>query len=194
MTSLKTKRQRKFFLILPLLVLPFLTLFFWALGGGKGEAATKAEKDDTGFDMQLPQPHFEQNKEENKLAYYLAADRDSEKLQEEIKSDPYRDHSQLAGNEDSIALTNNNPYQTIKHTSKPSAAIQQDIDGRNADSNALKVYQKLDQLKKALKENNNSPDLSPDDPLPAALCNFQRTFIGRRRYCEVGNDDAVHAI
>ena len=31
----KMARQRKFLLALPLILLPFLTLFFWALGGGK---------------------------------------------------------------------------------------------------------------------------------------------------------------
>lgn len=33
--SPKFLRQRKFFMVLPLLVLPFMTLMFWALGGGK---------------------------------------------------------------------------------------------------------------------------------------------------------------
>ncbi len=34
--SEKNTKQRKFLLILPLLVLPFVTLTFWALGGGRG--------------------------------------------------------------------------------------------------------------------------------------------------------------
>lgn len=29
-------RKRKFLMVLPLLILPFVTLFFWALGGGQG--------------------------------------------------------------------------------------------------------------------------------------------------------------
>ena len=28
-------KERKFYMIIPLLVLPFLTMGFWALGGGK---------------------------------------------------------------------------------------------------------------------------------------------------------------
>ncbi len=30
-------KQRKFLLVLPLLAIPFLTMAFWALGGGKGK-------------------------------------------------------------------------------------------------------------------------------------------------------------
>lgn len=29
------RQQRKFYMVLPLLVLPFITFMFWALGGGK---------------------------------------------------------------------------------------------------------------------------------------------------------------
>ncbi|ULT42923.1 hypothetical protein KRR40_05090 [Niabella defluvii] len=33
----KMIRQRRFLLVLPMLALPFMTMIFWALGGGKVE-------------------------------------------------------------------------------------------------------------------------------------------------------------
>jgi hypothetical protein len=33
--TLKMQRQRKLLLVLPVLMIPFLTLLFWSLGGGK---------------------------------------------------------------------------------------------------------------------------------------------------------------
>jgi len=37
--SIKMRKQRKLFVMLPLLVLPFITFMFWSLGGGKMETA-----------------------------------------------------------------------------------------------------------------------------------------------------------
>ena len=34
--SEKFLKNRKFFLVLPVLVVPFLTIAFWTIGGGKG--------------------------------------------------------------------------------------------------------------------------------------------------------------
>ena len=34
--SAETLRKRKFLVVLPLLICPFMTMAFWALGGGKG--------------------------------------------------------------------------------------------------------------------------------------------------------------
>ncbi len=70
------EKQRKFLLVLPLLVLPFLTMAFWALGGGK--AGQNAIVQTKGLDTDLPEAQFkEQDKAKNKLAVYEAAKRDS---------------------------------------------------------------------------------------------------------------------
>lgn len=42
MNNEKFKRQRRFMLVLPLLTLPFVTLAFWALGGGLCNGAGQA--------------------------------------------------------------------------------------------------------------------------------------------------------
>ena len=50
----KMIRQRKFLLVLPLLALPFMTMIFWALGGGKVEKMKAQAAVKTGFNINLP--------------------------------------------------------------------------------------------------------------------------------------------
>jgi hypothetical protein len=66
--------QRKFLLILPLLVIPFLTMAFWALGGGKTTTALQTNK---GLDASLPEAQFKKEKDANKMTVYQTARRDS---------------------------------------------------------------------------------------------------------------------
>jgi hypothetical protein len=68
------EKQRKFYLVIPLLVIPFLTMAFWALGGGHNnvQQATQAK----GIDMTLPEAQFK-DQQQNKLAVYQASTRDS---------------------------------------------------------------------------------------------------------------------
>jgi hypothetical protein len=68
-------KKRKFLLVLPLLVIPFVTMAFWALGGGKNnrEQVTNTK----GLDASLPEAHFRKNSNNNKMAVYQQAVRDS---------------------------------------------------------------------------------------------------------------------
>src|SRR5215471_14871431 len=82
-------RKRKILLVIPILILPFLTMAFWALGGGKGaQSLGKAEKV-VGLNVNLPDPHLKDDKKEDKLTFYDKAEQDSIKLAEWMKSDPY---------------------------------------------------------------------------------------------------------
>jgi hypothetical protein len=85
----KMERRRKMLLVLPLLVLPFLTLFFWALGGGKGNAADARVTTQKGFNNRLPDAKLKDNTALNKMSYYDKAALDSDKLRQQMKSDPY---------------------------------------------------------------------------------------------------------
>ena len=85
--SPKFLRQRKFLMVLPLLILPFITLMFWALGGGKTEEVTAQLY--KGFNMQLPDAYLKEDKELNKMSYYREAESDSAKLKQQMKDDPY---------------------------------------------------------------------------------------------------------
>lgn len=67
------EKQRKFYLILPLLVIPFLTLAFWTLGGGRTPQQPTAAR---GIDTTLPQAQFKTQKQD-KMTIYQASRHDS---------------------------------------------------------------------------------------------------------------------
>ena len=75
-------RQRKMLLILPLLILPFNTMAFWALGGGKDANENDQLKRTTGLNFQLPDALLKDDKNKNKLSFYKEADADSIKKKE----------------------------------------------------------------------------------------------------------------
>ncbi|MDN5286555.1 MAG: hypothetical protein JWR38_2829 [Mucilaginibacter sp.] len=70
-------RKRKFFLVLPLLILPFITMAFLALGGGKTGKPSTAASLNKGIDMALPSAHFKDDQTKDKMDIYKAAGRDS---------------------------------------------------------------------------------------------------------------------
>ena len=78
-------------MILPLLVIPFLFLVFYALGGGKDEQGNSPKKDGVnGFNMDLPPVLFDEKEEKmTKLDYYKKADQDSIRRREQMQQDPY---------------------------------------------------------------------------------------------------------
>lgn len=69
------EKQRKFLLVLPLLVIPFLTMAFWALGGGK--AGSRPLVNNKGLDTDLPEAQFKAQDKTDKMAVYQAAQHDS---------------------------------------------------------------------------------------------------------------------
>ena len=64
------RRQRKFFLLLPLLILPFLTMAFCALGGGKARQRADDRAVNSGLDATLPQARFKAQPVQSKMAVY----------------------------------------------------------------------------------------------------------------------------
>jgi hypothetical protein len=69
-------KQRNFLLVLPLLVIPFMTMAFWALGGGKN--ANQPLISGKGLDTDLPEAQFKKQDETvNKMAVYQQSRRDS---------------------------------------------------------------------------------------------------------------------
>lgn len=82
------ERHKKMLLVLPVLVIPFVIMLFWALGGGR-VSAQSARAQITGLDMQLPGAHNRKDSTENKLTLYEKARKDSLKFNEARKDDPY---------------------------------------------------------------------------------------------------------
>ncbi|AOM80074.1 conjugative transposon protein TraM [Pedobacter steynii] len=80
-------KKRKFLLMLPLLTVPFITLAFWAMGGG---TVTKQEtgKQQTGLNKELPGAQLSTDPVD-KMSLYNKAAKDSLALRERSKGDPY---------------------------------------------------------------------------------------------------------
>lgn len=144
--SLKVLKQRKMLLVLPLLVLPFITTMFWALGGGKMDAANLATPQQKGFNIKLPNANLKEGIALDKMNYYDQAALDSAKLDELIKKDPnylsqsFPIDSAQDGNESNYKKSRTGLNTSVYH-----------------DSNEQKVHQKLEALQKAI----NAPVTTP---------------------------------
>ena len=76
------RKKRKFYLVVPLLVLPFLTMAFWALGGGSGKPDHNKQAQQKGINMTLPSAQFKQQEANNKMDIYQSAAKDSSQKSE----------------------------------------------------------------------------------------------------------------
>ena len=70
-------KERKFYMIIPLLILPFLTMGFWALGGGKQNSNTYDSTAAKGLNATLPQAQFKDQKSQDKMGVYKTQKQDS---------------------------------------------------------------------------------------------------------------------
>nr|WP_314896884.1 conjugative transposon protein TraM [uncultured Flavobacterium sp.] len=144
--SLKMLRQRKLLVVLPLLVLPFITVMFWALGGGKMEAANTQTVEKKGINIKLPDANLKEELPLDKMNYYDQAALDSIKLDELIKKDPnYLSQSfQIDSTEGSSGVVSR----------KGNTGLNTSV---YRDANEEKVHQKLEALQKAI----NTPVTPP---------------------------------
>lgn len=70
-------KKRKFYMIVPVLILPFLTMAFWALGGGRDTFNQKDIVPERGIDLALPSAQFKDSKQKDKLDIYESGGKDS---------------------------------------------------------------------------------------------------------------------
>ena len=145
-------RKRKMMMVLPLLVVPFLTMAFWALGGGK---ITTGEKIQTqGLNLRLPTPKINYDFTD-KLSFYDQADKDSMKLAEEMRNDPYYQHQDSMKNVYLRELEQVTPSPTEKLKVSP-------YDKASSPAEA-KIMKKLAELNSVI--NQPEPNLSNKDAM-----------------------------
>jgi hypothetical protein len=88
--------SRRFLLLLPAIVIPFLCLIFFTLGGGRGAGAAIGSLV-LGLNTELPKPRFDPKQAFlNKLGIYEKANHDSLQKKEWQQQDPYRRDSNVA--------------------------------------------------------------------------------------------------
>ena len=139
-------KQRKFYMVLPLLVLPFITVIFWALGGGQGIPAQATAVESHGLNVQLPSAQLTNDaKMWDKVSLYQKAKQDSAKYQEAKRNDPYfrfstltdlQDQDKKKGLDINASLGKKDPY---------------------ADLNEARVNEKIDELYRQINQGDPAP-------------------------------------
>ncbi len=137
--SEKYLKKRKFLVMLPVLVLPFITMGFWALGGGS--LSTESTKKEAGLNPLLPSANLKDESMLDKLSFYKQADADSLKRAEYMRNDPYY-RNELQSVESQQAPSQNGGY----HGLNPSPY------NHNLSASEQKIYQQINALTKVINE------------------------------------------
>ncbi|RYY72272.1 MAG: conjugative transposon protein TraM [Chitinophagaceae bacterium] len=101
-------KDRKFLMVLPLLILPFLTMAFWALGGGKQNSLAFETSQSQGLNATLPQAQLDNQQDQDKMNIYQSAKTDSARAASLGVSDSFLQ---------SMGLNNANPVDSINKQS-----------------------------------------------------------------------------
>lgn len=143
-------RRRKLLLVLPILIVPFVTMAFWALGGGKGKTpGAVAAKE--GLNMRLPDAKLKPDRGWNKMSFYEMAQKDSEKIKEAFAKEM---HGLKAWGDSG----NNSPGQIKMLADRYAGAYHQDgleTGGSGSKAAEQNLLQKISKLEAAI--NKPSP-------------------------------------
>ena len=149
--SAKFLRQRKMMLVLPVLIIPFVTMGFWALGGGQGQTKNNLADNNKGLNLQLPDANLKDDKNADKLAFYNEADAYSLKREEALRNDPYYKDSMLS-RQNAILSDTGNLISTVPIYS----GLNNSPYNKSTDANEQRIYQKINEINKQI----NQPDIS----------------------------------
>lgn len=156
-TSAETQKTKRLLLFLPLLILPFTTMAFWALGGGKGNAKPIIQK---GFNTHLPNAKFDDTQKLDKLSIYESfaqdhqgeesSDTDFQNIHLGDKNDNPENEIQqkLAQLNDALNRSENQPQFSPSKASRPKAAL-----GLGNDVN------RLESLMKNMDDKGDDPEM-----------------------------------
>lgn len=129
-------RKRKFLLVMPLLVIPFITLGFWALGGGSGKQVSGLQPDSSGFNAVLPEAQFKEEKSRDKLSYYEQAGRDSQQINEIAPQQPLSDTTVTAtGNTGFVTFSDPNEEKINRKLAQINQEINREPESVDAPTN-----------------------------------------------------------
>jgi conjugative transposon TraM protein len=148
--SVKFLRQRKMMLVLPVLIIPFVTMGFWALGGGQGQTKNNVADTNKGLNLQLPDANLKDDRNADKLSFYNEADADSLKRDELLRNDPYY--------KDSIANRQNTVFSDTGNMLSPTpmySGVNPFPYNKIADVNEQRIYQKINEINKQINQPDN---------------------------------------
>lgn len=145
--SPKFLRQRKMMLVLPALVIPFLTMAFWALGGGQRNAGTNLSQNKQGLNLQLPDANLKDDRNADKLAFYNEADADSLKREEHLRNDPYYKDSLLTMQNLILPDTSESISAVPSYKGLNYSPYKQ-----STDANEQRIYQKINEINRQINQ------------------------------------------
>ncbi len=156
----KMMRQRKFLLVLPLLALPFMTMIFWALGGGKVQKAEARIQKQEGFNIKLPDAILKDDKPMDKMSYYDQAQQDSAKFMELVKNDPNYKNRTMTDTDDYLP----EQYSSFQNPVNNKAVLNTSLYGSKdySDPNTDKIYRKLADIDREISKPVATPTESDD--------------------------------
>lgn len=131
-------RKQKALLVLPLLVIPFFTMAFWAMGGGRGEETGNSPTTE-GINLQLPKPALREEKGETKLSFYEREEKGQSTISDTAMEPTFYGEKIVGEGIDHPIANRSDIYNPAPPTSFSSK-----------DPAEEKVYQKLSELKKEL--------------------------------------------
>lgn len=162
-------KKRKFLLVLPVLVIPFLTMAFWAMGGGKGKSKT-AIAAKQGLNPRLPDAKLKDDKGLNKMSFYELAQKDSLRLKEAIEKERHHLNLQNDSNKYSLSmlksLANNSANRYHQRGLTDDDEIQNPDGGpvsgsKAAEQNLMKKLQRLEEEVNKPKSEDNYDRRNP---------------------------------
>nr|WP_288071515.1 conjugative transposon protein TraM [Hydrotalea sp.] len=167
-------------LVLPFLVVPFLTMAFWALGGGQGKEQAIIVKQQ-GLNLNLPDAKMKDENLTDKLSFYDKADKDSAKLEEWMRTDPYyKQHEDT-----SILPVNELEVLTQNSASKYNQRLNSSPYETSSNNPEQKLMQKLALLQKEINkqpeasanENQNATNYKQDEELSGEVDRLENMLL-----------------
>lgn len=183
--SQKVLQRRKFLMVLPLIAIPFLTMAFWALGGGKGEMPQGQVLQRTeGFNMELPTANVDNDSNWNKMKFYEQADKQAAERETQIRNDPYY-NLPLTPTEEADTFGVLTPVNTRgkRLLNEPSILKSPYASTEYKDPQEAKVYKKLAELDKELRVKTEVPRLP-------ATSSYQERSSPRLATSTTGEDES----
>lgn len=150
---MKNQNQKRLLLFMPVLVLPLLSLAFWALGGGGTTIDGNENSESSNLISKLPDAHFDEKDKSlwDKLSLYRKAEQDSLKQKAAEKNDPYFRLKTLDTNTDTLR-------ETGKDVNASLGTKQQD-----ASPNVEKINRKITELNRIVESSQDRLPV-PADP------------------------------
>ncbi len=173
-------RKRKMMLVLPLLVIPFLTMAFWALGGGEGKEQPTIVKQQ-GLNLNLPDAKMKDENLTDKLSFYDKADKDSAKIEEWMRTDPYykqhEDTTILPVNELEILTQNSASKYNQRLNSSPYETSSNNPEHKLMQKLALLQKEINKQPEASVNENTNATNYKQDDEFSGEVDRLENMLL-----------------